>query len=169
MNFPRFRIAWLMAFVAIVALNLAGIRALSGVPVQTAEPIELGAFPMGNILAICCLVGLRRPSPRPFLRGFVASGAVATAMLVYWATFSPESLNHYPLMFFTSVRTFINPRSSPWMLPPLILLAVSMFTLPQLGIAMAGGWLFSRYRIVAIRREPIAPYQPEDNVADLEG
>jgi hypothetical protein len=52
---PRFRIAWLMAFIAIAALELWAIRALSGVQFQSrllAQVIGalfVGALPMANI------------------------------------------------------------------------------------------------------------------------
>ena len=51
---PRFRIAWVMIFVAIAALDFAAIRAffVSG----DVALLVLGALPMANILAVGILI-----------------------------------------------------------------------------------------------------------------
>ena len=63
MKLPRFRIAWVMVFVALVAINLWAIRALSNLqfrayfvgPLLRSQVIGiliLGGLPMANVLAV---------------------------------------------------------------------------------------------------------------------
>ncbi len=85
---PRFRIAWLMAIVAIAALNFGAIRALvnlqfrahiNGFPrlAQIIGALILGALPMATVLVFGLLIGTRRRALRPLLLGFEMSGATA--------------------------------------------------------------------------------------------
>ena len=64
MKVPRFRIAWGMVFVAIVALNFGAIRASFGFEPYVAQALLLGALPMANVLAGGILIGQRRPGSR---------------------------------------------------------------------------------------------------------
>jgi len=56
MRLPRFGIAWAMGFVAVVALNLFAIRALSEIDGKIGTLLGLGALPMANVLAVSALV-----------------------------------------------------------------------------------------------------------------
>jgi hypothetical protein len=89
---PRFRIAWMMAFVALVAINLWAIRALSNLqfrayfvgPLLRSQVIGvliLGGLPMAHVLAVGLLLGRRRGS-HPFFLGFEAFGATALALYI---------------------------------------------------------------------------------------
>ena len=69
---PRFRIAWVMVFIAVVAINFAAIRAMLGFP--EVGLAVLGGLPMANILVVGNLMGRQRPGSRAFLIGFQASG-----------------------------------------------------------------------------------------------
>jgi hypothetical protein len=99
MQVPHFRITWLMAFVAIVALDLAAIRELDlfnddlrfggGPNFNRIEFLGLGALPMANILVVGLLIALWRRKSRPFLLGFELFGAVALGVyLVHNAVWS---------------------------------------------------------------------------------
>ena len=47
---------------------------------------------MANVLAVGILIGQRRPGSRPFLLGFEAFGAMALAVFVALAVFSPQKV-----------------------------------------------------------------------------
>jgi hypothetical protein len=87
---PRFRIAWVMVAVAIVALDVWAIGAVydlrSGDQNMT-DLLGTGAIPMANILAISQLMRLRRHESPPFLLGFQAFGAIAMVLFVAGAIF----------------------------------------------------------------------------------
>ena len=82
MKIPRFRLAWLIAFVAIAALNFGAMRALLGFNSVTARLLLVGALPMVNVLVVGILIAQRQPGSRTFLLGFVALGAMALAFYV---------------------------------------------------------------------------------------
>ena len=93
MKVLRFRIAWLMVFVAIVALNFVAIRRYVDLRIPLQRGIlGLGALPMANVLAVGLLIGQRRPGTHPFLLGFEAFGAVALALYVAGACLFTEPL-----------------------------------------------------------------------------
>src|SRR4051794_7505293 len=62
---PRFRIAWVMAFIALAALNFTVLRVVLDHYNPTSELVAVGAIPMANILAIGLLVGHRYRGGRP--------------------------------------------------------------------------------------------------------
>ena len=87
MKAPRFRIAWIMVAVAIAALDFGAIRALLGLESKISNTLLLGVLPMANLLAGGILIGRQHPEYRPFLRGFVAFGAMASALCVFLSLF----------------------------------------------------------------------------------
>ncbi len=74
----RYRIAWLMVFVAIAALNFGAIRALSNIRTplnnNTIDVLSLGALPMANVLAVGILTGQQRRGSTPSYSGSRSSG-----------------------------------------------------------------------------------------------
>jgi hypothetical protein len=87
---PPFRIAWAMAFVAVIALEFGAIRALSVIQLRAniegsrhlslmIGALALGAVPMANVLAVGLLIGLWRRGTHPFLWGFETFGAPPSA------------------------------------------------------------------------------------------
>jgi hypothetical protein len=96
-NLPRFRIAWLMLFVAVVALNFGAIRALSELEPPKGGLLVFGAVPMTNILAAGILIGHRRPASRPCDVGFEAFGAMALYLCVALAL--DISIDFYMMIF----------------------------------------------------------------------
>jgi hypothetical protein len=86
-----------MVVIAITALDivisqpllrsvLGGTRPSPDTPWQ----LIVGALPMANLLAVCLLIGLRRPSGRRFLLGFGVFGAAALAIYVALASSYPD-------------------------------------------------------------------------------
>ncbi len=76
MKVPRFRIAWGMVFVAIVALNFGMIRASFGFELYVAQSLLLGALPMANVLAVGILIGQWHPGSRQFLLGIATHAPI---------------------------------------------------------------------------------------------
>jgi hypothetical protein len=72
---PRFRIASVMVFVALVALDFTTIRAVSDYA-DAAEIalLGIGALPMANVLAVGLLIGYRSRGNREFLLTGVREG-----------------------------------------------------------------------------------------------
>jgi hypothetical protein len=149
---PRFRVAELMVVIAITALDIVISQPLlrsvlggAGPSRDTPWQLIVGALPMANLLAVCLLIGLRRPEGRRFLWGFGVFGAAALAIYIALASSYPDfflrpyilaSLKFLPLLF---------PRP-PWTTPRSLglgLLAIAVVLgLPQLAFALLGGILF---------------------------
>jgi len=70
---PRIRIAWVMVFVALAALNFAAFRAAVDAHSITGILLALGAMPTATVLAIGLIIGYRRHGSRPFLACMVGS------------------------------------------------------------------------------------------------
>jgi hypothetical protein len=94
---PRFRVAELMVVIAITALDIVISQPLlrgvwGGTPPSPNMPWQLivGALPMANLLAVCLLIGLRRPGSRRFVLGFVVFGAAALAIYIALASSYPD-------------------------------------------------------------------------------
>ena len=93
MKVPRFRIAWLIVFVALAALNFTVLRAEGD---ATGALLVLGAMPMATVLAIGLIIGYRRHGSRSFLLGFESFGAVALILFaVMAASFGEKMLDSY--------------------------------------------------------------------------
>ena len=92
MKVPRFRIAWVMVFVAIAALDFGAIRAVFDRNSRTSYLLGIGALPMANVLVVGLLIGHRRRGSRRFLLGFEAFGAMALAVYVTVASLFTEDL-----------------------------------------------------------------------------
>lgn len=108
MKVPRFRIAWVMAFIAIVALVLWAIRALSEFTPEDADYLSVGALPMAIILAVGILIAQQKPRSCPFFLGFEVFGVVALALYVGLAIrFRDEAVNLYLDLFFDPIEKII--------------------------------------------------------------
>jgi hypothetical protein len=153
MKRPRVRIAWVMAFIAILALEFGAMRAIfrfhsPNIALMRAVPmLGLGCLPMAHILAVALLIAYRCPGMRPFVMGFATFGATATA--VYSAAVSLYTNE----LFIPFSRTVITPIVDIFVDGPVITttselivcsILASLLTLPQLAIAAIGGFLTSR-------------------------
>jgi hypothetical protein len=92
MKVPRFRIAWVMMFVAIFAIDVAAARAVFDDRTPTSYLFALVTMPMANILAFGLLMRPRHCGCCPFLSGFLAFGAMALAAFFILATCFHEEL-----------------------------------------------------------------------------
>lgn len=144
MKAPRFRIAEVMAFVAIAALNFAAIRA-----VWEHKPYDLlaiGALPTANVLVVGLLIAYRRRGSRPFLLGFEAFGAIALAVYIAGMSLFPEE---FATPFFNLVVkpyvTAFGPTLTTGYIVVIYCLAAVIWGLPQLAFALLGGFLFRRF------------------------
>src|SRR4051812_42624100 len=149
MRLSRFRIAWVMSFVALVALNLLAIRALSEIRYlrNIGALLELGALPMANVLAVSALVRHRRPGSRPFLVGFEMFGMMALVFYVALVSyFSHQVVGTYLAPWATPIEQFIG-RHRPYVLIPILFtITVVMLGLPQMAFALIGGLLSRRFK-----------------------
>jgi hypothetical protein len=156
---PRFRIAWVMVFVAFVALNFPAIRATSDSAVGGL--LTMGALPMANVLAVGILVGLRRPGSRPFLLGFEGFAAMALALYVALACFygQPDGssnvyldlMGSYLGLLFELLEKSIGRHPFAFF-PVLCVGMVILLGWPQVVFALIGGFLSRRFKITITRR-----------------
>jgi hypothetical protein len=152
MTLPRFSISTLMAVVLVVAMNLAAANVYYGPP-EMAWPdlINFGARPMASILAVglLALLGNRseRPGGRQYLVGFEVFGVVA--LFCYFACARIFTLAIHEgagdlLKLYISTGSIL----FPWTLTVMLLL-------PQLLMALVGGWFNTRYCLtLRIERRP---------------
>jgi hypothetical protein len=152
MNVPGFRIAWVMVFVALAALNFAVFRTAADAHSITGILFAMGAMPMATVLAIGLIIGYRRHGSRPFLLGFESFGAMAFALFAVPAAFSGEKvLDFYIGIFIDPLSKIIGPDR------PLIHIPVAyvVLGLPQLAFALTGGFLSRKYRVTITERQAL--------------
>ena len=153
MQAPRFRIAWVMVAVAVVAFDFAAGRTMVDSGGNVGAFLMLGALPMANILAVSILVGRRRPGSRPFLLGFETFGAMALAVYV-----ASLSMFRGELWVFHLAPVLRSTAEAVAACPPFVSLPVLcsttmvMLLLPQVIFALFGGLLSQQYRITITRR-----------------
>jgi hypothetical protein len=155
---PRFRIAWVMVAVAIVALDFWVIRALLGphtsvIGHQRDMFLLLGALPMANVLTVGMLAAQRRPGCRPFLMGFEMFGGMALALFIALATCFPrEVVMPYLTPFLAPVEMFIGP-GRPFVYIPIGGLVVAVMLVgPQVVFALVGGVLSRKFKVTITPR-----------------
>jgi F0F1-type ATP synthase assembly protein I len=164
MKLPRLTIANLMALVLLVALDVWVCKAL---PLRGPSPdldlsdlLIFGALPMANVLAIG-LVPLARSrvqhaGRRPALVGFEVGGLVALLLFLVCAL----NLTHPLHEGVGGVLTAIG------LVPPgpvFLACATTLLLVPQLALALLGGWLCRRYAIrvrIIVERRTIPVPEP---------
>jgi hypothetical protein len=168
MNLPRFSIAWIMAIIVIVAIDFAVIRELDRTGTLVGGLIAIGSLPMAGILMLgipSLVKGLSgQGKVRPFLNGF--EGVGWTIMFVYTgsAIQFPESIAGQ----FESVFNFLmkvmgwvaaDASDASWQLFWLFV-SILIPLLPQLVIALIGGWLNQRFEIrITIKRRRATEFE----------
>jgi hypothetical protein len=140
-----------MFVIAITALDivvsrplLRGVLSGTGPSPDTPWYLIVGALPMANLLAVCLVIGLRRPGGRRFLWGFGVVGAAALAIYIALASSYPDFfLRPYIL---NSLEFLPLPSRPPWNTPRSLVLGLLasavVLGLPQLAFALLGGVLF---------------------------
>ncbi len=149
MNLPRVSIAWSMVGVALVALNLAAIRALAD---GYHEQLLFDALPTIDILVLAGIAGFRRRHWRAFALGFVLTGALSLIAYQFWAENHPwEWLRYFqPLSDLASRIRDAYPRSY---MPIIYAMLCIVFAIPHAFIGLVGGCLGAKgWAIIARRR-----------------
>jgi hypothetical protein len=148
----RFRIAWVMALIAIAAFDFAVIRTLGDYRSPMGDLLLVGAMPMANVLAVGLLSGHRRPGSRAFLLGFEAFGAMALASFLFLAIF----FNRVPRLYVRPVVNHLMGTLGQYgtfvCVSAICSAAAAMLVLPQVAFALIGGFLFRKYRITITPR-----------------
>jgi hypothetical protein len=140
MSHPRFSTSALMAVVLVVAVDLAAGDAGYIFPgIEWPELLNYGARPMACILAVGWIVLLKAGSggagKRPFLAGFEAFGAVALFSYIACAR-----------LFTQSIHAGVGDLAKGIVSSGSFLFAgylKTLFLLPQLLVALLGGWQHS--------------------------
>ena len=160
MKAPRFRIAWVMAFIAVAALELGARRALNDLgmrlymlthsfrPHHIIDALRLGALPMANVLVLALVIGHQRRGSR-FFFGFEVFGATALALYVAAVSLFTEEL---VTPFFDLLIPLADAFRDGTTLSIVGVLVVEstaavILLLPQVAIALIGGFLFRKFRI----------------------
>jgi hypothetical protein len=147
MKMPRITIAWMMAIIVVAAIDLAAIRALYLTKSVIGALIVFGSMPMASILVLGVPSVVKGPSGRgkihPFLIGFESVGW--TVLLVYTG-----SAILYPEFVGELVQRLLESFGLPLVsgTNPLVLFCVVLIPLlPQLALALVGGWLNQLFKI----------------------
>jgi hypothetical protein len=150
---PRFRIAWVMVFVAVSAINFAAVRLELHHHTEFGEMLVLGAMPMASVLAVGLLFGLGRPDRRPCLFGFTLFGAMALAFSIILIVFFGEAtLVPYLSLFLAPLEQIVGPDRPVVWIPVVYSIAVGVLTLPQVAFALLGGFLSQRFTVTITPR-----------------
>jgi hypothetical protein len=173
MRAPRFRINWLMACIALAALNFGVMRLLDDLGLRLIalthtdrfyhmiEALVVGALPMLNALGIVLVIGLRRRCSHRFVWGFVLFGAIALALYVAAATSYPDVLVQPVSYLLGPIAVALRNGQGVLSAEKVRILdsfaAVILF-LPQLAFALVGGLLLHYFKIrVAVERRDRSP------------
>ena len=151
MKIPRFRLAWLMVAVALIAVNLAVICV--DLTVLGLDGLEVGLLPGVTALTVVLFAISGRPGgSRPFAWGFVASLTMAMCAYVICCLTIPDLLRWSMIYHVDAiVRHFY--AADPLLIFRLSLAAQGlMLGLPQLALAVLGGLLSRRYKVTITRR-----------------
>jgi hypothetical protein len=147
MRLPRFGIAWIMALVALVALNFAAYRACyytywtnDGAWFNQLDVLFTGAIPMANVLIVGLLVALRHRDSRPFLLGFETFGLIAWITYVALVASRCHTLVR-PYLFRFQVPVFDAIGRSHAHIPIFIFTAAVILGWWQITLALIGGCL----------------------------
>jgi hypothetical protein len=149
-----FRIASIMTWVLIAALDLGVIRAWFGLRMPPPSKVTwwidslvLGALPVANVLVIILVNSCRRRGPGPFVLGFEAFGVVALLLYVVGAIFLTEELVlPYVNLAYALIEDSEGILTGPHMELIVPFIAVVMLSVPQIGFALIGGFIFRRFR-----------------------
>ena len=153
MSVARSRIAWLMIFIALAAFNFAAIRGVLDDPTFFRESLAFGFMPMASVLTIGLLIGFLRRRSRPYLLGFESFGAIASVLYVLLVIFCPnEIIRPYTRLFIDPLQEVIGTDLSLSFVLITYTVLVLVLTLPQVAVALVGGFLCRRSKITVVPR-----------------
>jgi hypothetical protein len=147
MKMPRFTIAWIMVIIVVAAIDLAAIRALDGTRSLIRGLLVWGSMPMASILVLGIPSVIRGLSGsgkiHPFLIRFELVGW--TVLLVYTgsAILFPEFVGELVQHLLESSDLPLVSGTNPLVLFYVVLIPL----LPQLALALVGGWLNQLFKI----------------------
>jgi hypothetical protein len=173
----RFRvsIAGLMAVVALVAVDSAAVRTLIAadyqVPMSATSSMDLlgfalGVLPMASLLILVAMARLprciRRGEPATFLVGFEVFGWAVIFLFICLSALSPPAVGRLLDAAALPIGRVLLPyiAHAPEWVPMAIevVLVVSILGLPELLVALFGGWLTRRLGLtVSIERRRALP------------
>ena len=169
MSAPRFRINWLIGCIALVALNFGVMRLLDDLGhrqtalthtdrfLHVTQHWVVGGLPMLNTLGIVLVIGLRRVGSHRFVWGFALSGAIALALYVAAVgLYFDEIERAFHELLAPIAVALANGQTVLSAEKALVMMCVGAVTLllPQLAVALLGGFLFSfKIRVVIERRD----------------
>ena len=147
----RFRIVWLMALVAVAAIDLGAFRACyywtdDAARSNQLQVLFMGAVPMAHVLVAALAVALRHRGSRPFLLGFGVLGLAAWAVFIALAAFHCHTVVrpylfrfHRPVIDAVVGGGLHIPDLAQ--IPILMLSAMVILGWWQLALALAGGFV----------------------------
>jgi hypothetical protein len=159
----RFRIGWLMAIVALFAIDLAVMRlcVFCNTPVpQIIQLLTYGALPMANVLAGGLMISKWRLGKHPFLLGFEVFGAAAVALYCAAAILFDQELVRYARLGVDLYRQIVGREFDEVNIMGftnlnflfVLSIAMLMLGLPQVALALIGGFLFHKFKITVSPR-----------------
>jgi hypothetical protein len=120
----------------------------------TGQLLGPGALPMVNVLAVGLWISLRRRGSSPFLLRFEVFGAAALALyLLVWIFYADAWMRFYLYRIINPLRKLaydLEPRILNYKIFYLSVAAVVQ-GLPQIALALTGGFLFRRFRTAGRR------------------
>jgi hypothetical protein len=143
---PRLSVNSVLAAVAVIAIDCMVTRSIHSRPrpqVGDLDSVILNSLPMANLLAVgIMLLLLRRARSGPFLLGFVGGGGMALIAYIGLAISKPDSIAG----LLEAIFDFLEERSGLDMTPPSWATfeevgSIALLSLPQVLVALAGGWL----------------------------
>ena len=148
MKLPRFQIGLIMVIVAAIAIDLGVLRVAMGHFTSTARMLAAGSLPMASILGISLFIHHRRPGFHPYLAGFQLFGSIAMVLYGLLAAFpANEALRPYVAFFVNPAAEAIGSDQSPFFISVVTLIEVVVLVLPQVVIAVVGGFLWRLHMI----------------------
>jgi hypothetical protein len=166
MNRPRASIAAMMGAVITVAMNLAVMRSFD--PHSPDSLLHFlfacGVFPMSSLLILLAVISaptlLRGLRMRPFLLGFELSGIAAVFAFLAIYSIATPAVRGVGGAIGGWLRPTLIPylEAAPEWAPAVAELGIStgLFSLPQLLLALLGGWLADRLK-ARFERQDIEP------------
>jgi hypothetical protein len=130
-----------MAVVVIVALAFGAGRALLEwwiFPIPFLELVVLGALPMATVLGIGLIPFLRRKRGRSFMLGFEIFGWAALIAFLISAAVATDTIHR-------GTGSALQPLGLGS--PLFLTVAAGILLLPQLALALLGGWLAGKFRV----------------------
>jgi hypothetical protein len=145
-NAIQYPIGWLMAIVALAALDFGAIRAAMDHPFGSGLiMVWIVMLPMANILALGLFVGHRYPASRRFILGFETFGVASLAFVVAQCVLGKDWVWSYLTLASDPLSAILRPIGwgnwSTFRRSIMGLLLSSWATWPQVTFALVGGFL----------------------------